>query len=109
MNVFQRLALSSTLALGLASVSFAQHYTQTNLQTNAPGVAEATDPQLVNSSGMARTSGSLWWVSDNVTGVATLYNGPGTPTEIAEAYLFLMRGTFTTGQTVIVDGGMLLV
>jgi uncharacterized protein (TIGR03118 family) len=78
MNVFQRLALSGTLALGLASVSFAQHYTQTNLQANAPGVAEATDPQLVNSWGMARTSGSVWWVSDNVTGVATLYNGPGT-------------------------------
>jgi NAD(P)-dependent dehydrogenase (short-subunit alcohol dehydrogenase family) len=33
----------------------------------------------------------------------------GEPAEIAEAYLFLMRGTFTTGQTVIVDGGMLLV
>jgi hypothetical protein len=77
MNVFQRLALSSTLALSLV-VSLGQHYTQTNLQANAPGVAEATDPQLVNSLGMARTSGSVWWVSDNVTAVATLYNGPGT-------------------------------
>jgi uncharacterized protein (TIGR03118 family) len=27
---------------------------------------------------MARTSASAWWVSDNATGVATLYNGPGT-------------------------------
>jgi uncharacterized protein (TIGR03118 family) len=78
MNMFHRLALSSTIALSFASVSFAQHYTQTNLQANAPGVAEATDPQLVNSWGMARTSGSVWWVSDNVTGVATLYNGPAT-------------------------------
>jgi NAD(P)-dependent dehydrogenase (short-subunit alcohol dehydrogenase family) len=33
----------------------------------------------------------------------------GEPKEIAEAYLFLMRGTFTTGQTIVVDGGMLLV
>jgi NAD(P)-dependent dehydrogenase (short-subunit alcohol dehydrogenase family) len=33
----------------------------------------------------------------------------GEPSEIAEAYLFMMRGTFTTGQTVVVDGGMLLV
>ena len=78
MNMFQRLALSSTMALSLGSVSFAQHYTETKLQANAPGVAEATDPQLVNSWGLTRTAGSVWWVSDNAKGVATLYNGPGT-------------------------------
>jgi len=33
----------------------------------------------------------------------------GDPEDIAEAYLFLMRGAFTTGETVVVDGGMLLV
>jgi NAD(P)-dependent dehydrogenase (short-subunit alcohol dehydrogenase family) len=33
----------------------------------------------------------------------------GDPADIAEAYLFLMRGAFTTGQTIVVDGGMLLV
>jgi uncharacterized protein (TIGR03118 family) len=66
------------MALSFASVSFGQPYTQTNLQANAPGVAEAADPQLVNSWGITRTSGSVWWVSDNATGVATLYNGPGT-------------------------------
>jgi NAD(P)-dependent dehydrogenase (short-subunit alcohol dehydrogenase family) len=33
----------------------------------------------------------------------------GEPVELAEAYLFLMRGTFMTGQTVVMDGGMLLV
>jgi uncharacterized protein (TIGR03118 family) len=78
MNLFHRVALSGTLALSFVSVSFGQHYAQTNLQATAPGVAEATDPQLVNSWGLARTSGSVWWVSDNATGVATLYNGPGT-------------------------------
>jgi uncharacterized protein (TIGR03118 family) len=78
MNMFHRLALSSAMALSFVSVSFGQHYNQTKLQANAPGVAEATDPQLVNSWGLARSSGSVWWVSDNVTGVATLYNGPGT-------------------------------
>jgi uncharacterized protein (TIGR03118 family) len=78
MKLLYCLALTSTIALSFASVSFGQHYTQTNLQANAPGMAEATDPQLVNSWGLARTSGSAWWVSDNATGVATLYNGPGT-------------------------------
>src|SRR5258707_8063092 len=78
MNMFHRLALSSTVALALVSVSFGHHYTQTNLQANAPGLAEASDPQLVNAWGLSRASGSPWWVSDNATGVATLYNGPGT-------------------------------
>jgi hypothetical protein len=78
MNMFHRLALSSAMALSFVSVSFGQHYTETKLQANASGVAEATDPQLVNSWGLARASGSVWWVSDNVTGVASLYNGPGT-------------------------------
>jgi len=78
MNMFRLLALNSAVALSFGAVSFGQHYTQTNLQANTPGVAEATDPQLVNSWGLSRTSGSTWWVADNVTGVATLYNGPGT-------------------------------
>jgi NAD(P)-dependent dehydrogenase (short-subunit alcohol dehydrogenase family) len=33
----------------------------------------------------------------------------GDPADIAEAYLFLMRSTFTTGQAVVVEDGMLLV
>ena len=78
MNMFRRIALSTTMALSLGTLSFGQHYTQTNLQANTSGVAEATDPQLVNSWGLSRSSGSTWWVADNATGVATLYNGPGT-------------------------------
>ena len=78
MNMFRHLALSSTIALSLGAVAFGQHYVQTNLQANTSGAAEATDPNLVNSWGLTRTSGSTWWVSDNKTGVATLYNGPGT-------------------------------
>lgn len=33
----------------------------------------------------------------------------GTPAELAEAYLYLMCGTYTTGQVLHVDGGMSLV
>jgi hypothetical protein len=68
MNMFRRIALSTTMALSLGAVSFGQHYTQTNLQANASGVAEATDPQLVNSWGLSRSSGSTWWVADNANG-----------------------------------------
>ena len=40
-------------------------------------VAPVTDPQLVNARGLSRASGSPWWVSDQATGVSTLYNGAG--------------------------------
>jgi NAD(P)-dependent dehydrogenase (short-subunit alcohol dehydrogenase family) len=33
----------------------------------------------------------------------------GEPADVAEAYLYLMRGGFSTGSTVVVDGGTLLV
>jgi NAD(P)-dependent dehydrogenase (short-subunit alcohol dehydrogenase family) len=33
----------------------------------------------------------------------------GDPSEVAEAYLYLMRGGFSTGQVLIVDGGMSLI
>lgn len=33
----------------------------------------------------------------------------GDPDEVAQAYLYLMRGDFSTGQVLIVDGGMSLV
>jgi uncharacterized protein (TIGR03118 family) len=63
-------------------VTFAQHYTETDLVSSIPGVGtNATNPldaQLINSWGMTRSATSPWWVSDNGTGLATLYNGGGT-------------------------------
>jgi uncharacterized protein (TIGR03118 family) len=61
----------------LATVAMAQHYDQTNLVSDIPGLAAHTDPDLVNSWGLARGAASFWWVNDNGTGVATLYNGAG--------------------------------
>jgi len=63
----------------LTGVAFAQHYDQHNLVSDISGMAATTDPNLVNPWGLARSSTSPWWVSDNGIGVATLYNGSGTP------------------------------
>jgi uncharacterized protein (TIGR03118 family) len=78
MKTLLRLTVTTSMALAMGAVSFGQHYTQTNLVANTPGVAPITDPQLVNPWGISRTSGSPWWVSDNLTGVSTLYIGNGT-------------------------------
>src|SRR6185437_10143840 len=59
-----------------------QHYTQTNLVSDMPGVAATTDPNLVNAWGISRGSTTPWWVSDNGMGVATLYTGTGTPVSL---------------------------
>jgi uncharacterized protein (TIGR03118 family) len=65
------------LTLSAGSFADAQNYTQVNLVANTSGVAPVTDPHLVNPWGMSRSSGSPWWISDNGTGLSTLYNGAG--------------------------------
>jgi uncharacterized protein (TIGR03118 family) len=52
-------------------------YSQTNLVSDIPGVALTTDPNLVNPWGMSDSAASPWWVSDNGTGLSTLYSGTG--------------------------------
>lgn len=64
--------------VSVGSVAEAQHYQQTNLVSDLPGAA-VQDPHLVNPWGLSRSSASFWWVSDNGVGLATLYNGTGTP------------------------------
>jgi uncharacterized protein (TIGR03118 family) len=61
----------------MAVACFGQHYKQTDLVSNTSGEAPVTDPQLTNAWGLSRSSGSVWWVSDNATGFSTLYNGAG--------------------------------
>src|SRR5437588_11520163 len=62
-----------------ATSARADSYSQTNYQSDIAGVAAHVDPNLVNPWGMAaNSSGSTIWVSDNGTGVSTLYQQDGT-------------------------------
>ena len=54
-----------------------RHYQQTDLVSDQAGVAAVTDPNLVNPWGLVASPTSPWWVSDNGTGLSTLYNGTG--------------------------------
>lgn len=54
------------------------NFTQTNLVSDIPGLAATTDPNLVNPWGVSFSPTSPFWVSDNHTGLATIYNGDGT-------------------------------
>jgi len=57
--------------------TFAQHYNRTDLVSDVMGAAAVHDPNLVNAWGLSRSSTSPWWVSDNGTGLTTLYTGAG--------------------------------
>lgn len=75
-------ALTLTFILLVASNGLAQHYTRTDLTTDnsaTSATAPNVDPHLVNPWGMSRSSGSPWWISDNGTGLSTLYDLTGAP------------------------------
>lgn len=54
-------------------------YVQINLVSDIPGLAARLDPHLQNPWGMSSSATSPIWVSDNGTGVSTLYTGAGVP------------------------------
>jgi uncharacterized protein (TIGR03118 family) len=79
-QTFQGLAITCLALLSASPTLIAQqsqHYKQTNLVSDIPGMAAVTDANLVNPWGISRSSSSPWWVSDNGTGVSTLYSGTG--------------------------------
>jgi uncharacterized protein (TIGR03118 family) len=61
-----------------APKAFGDTYSWTNFQSDIAGVAQHVDPNLVNPWGMSVSPGGTIWVSDNGTGVATLYHQDGT-------------------------------
>ena len=98
-------ALLSTLAW-MPSEAWAKKgmnkYAQVNLVSDVPGLAVIEDPNLVNPWGMSFSASSPFWVSDNGTGVSTLYavtNG----TVTKQALVVAVPGSGVTGQ--VFSGG----
>lgn len=73
------LSLMAMLTLGVTFVpgTAAAQYKLSNVVENLPNKAPNTDPNLVNAWGLARSSTGPFWVSDNGTGLSTLYDGLG--------------------------------
>src|SRR5207248_7120949 len=78
-----------------AASARADTYSWTNFQSDIAGVAQHVDPNLVNPWGMAVSPNGTIWVSDNGTGVSTLYNQDGTarPLVVTIPTAILNRGT----------------
>jgi len=96
-------ALAALVALGAptADARGGGHggYAQTNLVSDQPGVAQLTDPNLVNPWGMSHGPNTPIWVSDNGTDVSTLYNGDVNGSPVAAVPLVVaIPGGAPTGQ-----------
>src|SRR5438477_1842698 len=70
----------TTLCLSAAALG---QYEQTNLVSDGSVPARHTDPNLVNPWGISLGPTGPFWVSDNGTGVSTLYDGDGNPFPIS--------------------------
>lgn len=65
---------ASSMAAVNTAVGPSQFYSQHNLVSDIPGLADHTDSNLVNAWGLDSGPTSPWWVSDNGSGKTTLYN-----------------------------------
>jgi uncharacterized protein (TIGR03118 family) len=78
-----RLFLTAMVLLVAATLfslpAAAQKATPTNLTSDIPNVGTFNDTNLVNPWGLVSSPTSPWWVSDNGTGLSTLYDGTGSP------------------------------
>ena len=78
-HAYTKIALPVLAAAILTATSGrADTYSWTNFQSDIAGVAQHVDPNLVNPWGMSVSPSGTIWVSDNGTGVSTLYHQDGT-------------------------------
>jgi uncharacterized protein (TIGR03118 family) len=71
-------ALSILTALTISpSLLSENRYLQHNLVSDLPGLADHVDPKLVNPWGIAASSTSPFWIVNNHSGLATVYDSSG--------------------------------
>ena len=71
------IGLLMTLAIPSGLLAQQAGYSQTNLVSNTAGVANTTDPQLLNPWGISILPGQDFWIANNNGGTSTLYDNQG--------------------------------
>jgi len=92
------------LALLLMSGTSLAQYRKTNLVSNLPTGAKHQDTQLQNGWGLAYGPGTPFWVSDEYSGLSTLYDGAGVKQSLVVT-IPTASGTGTGSPTGIVYNG----
>ena len=75
---FVSLLAALTLTTGTGQLFADTAFSQMNLTSDVPGMAQNTDSNLKNPWGVSFAPTSPFWVSNQVSGNSTLYNGDGT-------------------------------
>jgi uncharacterized protein (TIGR03118 family) len=96
-------AFIAVTLLFVSDTSLAQ-YRKTNLVSNLPTGAKHQDPQLQNGWGLAYGPGNPFWISDNYSGLSTLYDGLGVKQSLTVT-IPTATGTGTGSPTGIVYNG----
>ena len=68
--------MGSGFLASVAPAAAGSKFAQTNLVSDIPGLAQVWDPNLVNAWGISESPSSPFWISDNGTGLTTLYSVP---------------------------------
>ncbi len=97
------LALTSAPAPAKDQDEKSDGYVQTNLVSNLPGIAQLQDTNLVNPWGISFSGTSPFWISDNGSGLSTLYavtnDAAGNPTVVKQGLQVAIPGEGNpTGQ-----------
>ena len=82
---FAGLAILSLSFSAAAQTTKPNVYVQHNLVSDIPGMADVTDPNLVDPWGLSFSATSPFWVSNAGKSNSTLYNGSGTITAVVVA------------------------
>lgn len=88
-----------------APKAFGDTYSWTNFRSDIAGVAQHTDSNLVNPWGMAVSPNGTIWVSDNGTGVSTLYHQDGTAVSLVVTIPTAFQNRGTGNPTGVVFNG----
>ncbi len=81
------------VASSITGAAYADVFDQTNLVSDGLLPAQVTDPNLINPWGIAQSPTSPFWVSDNGTGLATLYRVTGGTASIAPLVVTVPPGS----------------
>jgi uncharacterized protein (TIGR03118 family) len=88
-----------------ASAAPANAYIQHNLVADTAGVADVTDPDLINPWGISESTASPFWVSNAGTGLAKVYSTSATATiAVAALKVTIPHGTGSTDPVGVVTG-----
>jgi uncharacterized protein (TIGR03118 family) len=111
---FRLLTGLTALALSpraLPAATPANAYLLHNLVADQPGIADFTDPNLINPWGLYTTAASPFWVNDAGTGLATIYSSNGAVSATKPSIPPSAKGTTpvaVTGGVSNATGGFLI-